>query len=303
MSRYWSQRNTRNRTHVWNDASASSQPPLVERGPPGPAGRNGLNGIDGVDGAPGADGNADFMLLESIPTSALTSVTSPHYKITGSTDMLADHRCIRSLGTSSHVYNGNHQVQAIALLFKPGIYKFTVCWRHGAVDVHAYGFDTNHNHLIGYMTTNEEPFAPDSYSSVDNNTITRFYVVNNNTNFYYVNRTINTVWNWNHSTIQMCFERIGSVETSGSDDVLAGYLGVPVINTQPIYGGLYWGLGATAPPSGYHPHADPHHPQHAAYVASGGNTNQWATIEIAEENGLALANQAFGWIHRARRFL
>lgn len=257
-------------------------------GPPGPPGAQGPRGLTGFSGTNGLDGNADFMLLESVPTGSNELFSGPAMKIQGSLDMLADHRCIRSRGTSVHVYNGNHEVQTIALLFKPGIYKVTLSSRTVHVDERAFGFDDNHNHLISYMNGGAEDFAipPNAYSG---STVTRIFEVKNNTNFYFVERTNSSYSDTNGHFPQMLFEKIGYIEETGTDDTLHGYLGVPVINTQPINGGLYWGTQHTAPPAGYHPNDHP----------SNGGSNEWAVIELAAET----AQAQFGWIHRVKRFI
>jgi hypothetical protein len=289
MSRYWSQRNTYNRTHIFADASAdNSGHSLTERGPIGPPGLNGLNGIDGVDGAPGLDGNADFMVLDAIANAPTAyGATNFQYQIYGSTDMLADHRCIRSQGTSPHVYNGNHHVRSIALLFKPGVYRFTFNSRNVHQDEYSFGFDVNHNHVIGYMNGNEDPWTPWAYTP--SATVSYTYMITNNTNFYFIERTNVTNSSYVAQRPQMIFERLGHVEESGTDDTLQGYWGVPVINTQTINGGLYWGQAYQPPPATHHP---------LQLV-----NNPFSVVEVAAENGLSAAQQPFGWIHRIKRFL
>jgi hypothetical protein len=287
MSRYWSQRNTANRTHIWDDGSSASN--LAERGPPGPRGLNGLNGIDGLDGAPGADGNADFMLLNAVGTGGNNlGITNFDYTIHGSTDMLADHRVIRCQGTSGSIYNGNHNVRTMSLLFKPGVYRFTVTGSPMMPgDTHAYGFDTDHNHLIGYQDITAEPYQPPQGGYYPGTTV-RTYIITNNTNFYYVERTNVAFVTGNSRAPQLMFEKIGNVESSGSDDTLAGYTNLPIINTEIIDGGISWNQVYQPPPATHHPSTHP----------SNGGSNEWAVIELIAGGPY----QQFGWIHRIKRF-
>ena len=208
-----------------------------------------IGGAVGATGPAGPVGsNTEVMLFDAVPTSSFLGVTNFQYKIYGSTDMLADHSCIRSEGTSSYAYNNNHIVRAIALLFKPGVYRFTLSARYGTMDEHTFGFDINHNNYIGYMNGDEDAFTPTAASSsAVRSTTVRTFVITNNTNFYFIERTNVTVSGYVAQTAQMMFEKIGNVESSGNDDTLAGYLGVNVINTEFIQGGLYWGSTVTKP--------------------------------------------------------
>lgn len=283
MSGYYTQRNTSTRQHNFynNDESVRGPP-----GAPGARGPSGPRGRSGIDGNHGVNGNADFMLLDAVPNPPTAyGITNFQYNIYGSSDMLADHRCIRSQGTSPHAYGNAHHVRSIALLFKPGVYRFTVNRRTGNRDEYSFGFDLNHNNVIGYMNGNEDPFSP---VASDAPSITRTYIITNKTNFYFIERTNVSNSSYAAQAPQMIFERIGDVESSGNDDTLAGYLGVPVINTQTINGGLYWGQA-------YQPPAPSHHP-------SLFETNLFSVVELAAENALSSAQQAFGWIHRIRRF-
>ena len=208
-----------------------------------------IGGAVGATGPAGPVGsNTEVMLFDAVPTSSYLGVTNFQYKIYGSTDMLADHSCIRSQGTSSYAYNNNHNVRAIALLFKPGVYRFTLSARYGTMDEHTFGFDINHNNYIGYMNGDEDAFTPTAgSSSAVRSTTVRTFVITNNTNFYFIEKTNVTVSGYVAQAAQMMFEKIGNVESSGNDDTLAGYLGVNVINTEVIQGGLYWGSTVTKP--------------------------------------------------------
>lgn len=287
MSGYYSQRNTNAREHNFY-GNGVRVPVEGPRGPSGPSGPVGPRGRDGLDGNHGLDGNADFMFLDAIANPPTTyGATNFEYNIYGSIDMLADHRCIRSQGTSAHVYNGNHHVRSIALLFKPGVYRFTLNARHGHLDEYSFGFDVNHNHVIGYMNGNEDPWSPEA-AHTRAPTVSYTYMITNNTNFYFIERTNVSNSSYFAQRPQMIFERLGHVEESGNDDVLHGYMGVPVINTQTINGGLYWGQAYQAPPATHHP--------------SNVDNNPFAVVELAAENGMSAAQQAFGWIHRIKRF-
>ena len=210
-----------------------------------------IGGAVGATGPAGPVGsNTEVMLFESVfnpSNSGQLGITNFDYKIYGSTDMLADYRSIRSQGTASHIYNGNHQVRVMALLFKPGVYRFTLSARTGSSDTTAFGFDLNHNHKIGYMDGTEDAFAGTFSNNTFGGTCVRTYVITNNTNFYYVERTNVAYITGPSSHPQMMFEKIGNVEASGNDDTLAGYLDVSIINTEFIQGGLYWDSNVTKP--------------------------------------------------------
>ena len=280
MSRYWSQRNTANRTHIWDDGSSASN--LAERGPPGPRGLNGLNGIDGLDGAPGADGNADFMLLEAVQTGQnYYSITQMDYKISGSMDMLASHQVKRFSG---------HGRYGVGMLFKPGVYEVTITYRrnNSTNDYLRYGFDIDGCYGIWGDCGNPGSAADWGTGFHATNTTSRTFVVPNIRMFYILDQEGNDYYNDAVNTPQIVFKRIGHVEVSGTPSTLQDHENFQNTDTKTIAGGIYWNSNYGSPPASHHPSTHP----------SQGGTNEWAVIELAVET----AQSAFGWIHRVKRF-
>lgn len=260
MSRYWSQRNTYNRTHIFGDASAdNSGHPLTERGPPGPPGRNGLNGIDGIDGAPGANGTSEFLWLDAIPltvNNASQRLKDINFKVYGSADFLTDPRAALKTLTNQG-YNQNRTVDCLALLVKRGIYRVTMNTRTVGVDAQHIAFDVDKNGNMNFA--NSFTGEDDTAILTDANrtfTYTRYYYVpHDNTNFWWMCQS--TVSYTNVGTIhpQLMIERIGHLPQSTASTGNIGHLTVPNgqgsnSNYRTIMGGIDWGnTNVVSPPS------------------------------------------------------
>jgi hypothetical protein len=191
----------------------------------------------------------EVMLLTSTGTSGYNDqLQSIEWDIYGSVNMLADTQAIRSYGTSSQVYNGNHTVSALTMLFNAGVYKVTISGRKGdGSDETAFGFDLDNDNLIGYMNTNEELQSHLLGGANEAVSQTYTYVVPHTANFHWVERSQNTWANVNAIRVQLLFERIGNVPFSGTDDTLSGYGNIPISTQRDIAGGLYWSSTVTKP--------------------------------------------------------
>ena len=187
----------------------------------------------------------EFMLLTvSNPSSQFNQFCNMSYNITGNMDMLADPYALRQQGTSSSIHYGQWTSVCMTMLFNPGVYRVTFTGRVRTSAECSFGFDLNHNNYIGFSYANpgEEAFAGGPGS--DRVTISYTYVVPNKTNFYFLEQLSPGTMEWyqhEYAAPQLMFERIAHVESSGTDDTLTGYSGMPAANsTQLIAGGITW---------------------------------------------------------------
>jgi hypothetical protein len=191
----------------------------------------------------------EVMLLTSTGSGSSVKIGDLEWDIYGSVNMLANPQVMRSYGTGSQVYNGNHTVSALSMLFNPGVYKITMSGgRGGETDEMAFGFDLNNNGLIGYMTGSEEQAGALTLgSSYETVTHTATFIVPHVANFHWVERQYNTWQDYNQKRVQVIFERIGSIPFSGTDDTLDSYANIPSNAQRDIAGGIYWSSTVTKP--------------------------------------------------------
>ena len=102
----------------------------------------------------------EVMLLISTGSGSTLDLGDLEWDIYGSVNMLADTQAIRSYGTGSQVYNGNHTVSALTMLFNAGVYKVTISGRRGeTTDEFALAFDLDNDNVIAYMNGNESALS------------------------------------------------------------------------------------------------------------------------------------------------
>ena len=289
---YHSVRNTAN-TQVILDSAQRGVP--GERGARGVQGERGLRGLPGTNGL---DGNAHMFFIQAIPVSsgiAYNQFANMNWRIEGSSDFLASPYVRRSQGQSGNIHWNQWQSVTTSMLFKPGKYKVTFNGRRRQGAGFAFGFDIDHNGMIGgsYANPTQEAFAAPSGAN-DYVSISYVFTIRNNTNFFTLEQLPAVEGQWfqsNHSCPQLMFEKIGAVEPSGSDDTLRDYAGMPAPNAVVLLTGDFdWAVpGGSAPASGYHPSDHPD---------NGGN-NEWAVVEQAANSG----SNVLSWIHRVRRFI
>lgn len=191
----------------------------------------------------------EFMLLTSTGSGSSLDIGDLEWDIYGSVNMFANPQVIHSYGTGSQVYNGNHTVNALSMLFNPGVYKITISGRRGSqTDEMAFGFDIDNDDLIGYMTGNEEAAGGLTLGSAGEAvTHTATFIVPHVANFHWVERQYNTWDDYNQKRVQVIFERIGSIPFSGTDDTLDSYGNIPNNAQRDIAGGIYWSSTVTKP--------------------------------------------------------
>ena len=210
-----------------------------------------IGGAVGATGPAGRNSTYEFMLLSSTGVNnGEVRLDSIEWDMHGTTDMLGNPQAIIAYGTSSLVYNGNHQVSALTLNFKPGVYKVSLSGRMGTGTTLAMGFDLDNNNRIGYsdLDTNEEDMnLASSSSSHHNKTFMSTFVVPHQCNFHLVNRNNGTWHDRKNQNLQLLFERVGIPDLSGTDDDVHSYGGIPIVHQRTIAGGLYWGSTVTKP--------------------------------------------------------
>jgi hypothetical protein len=187
----------------------------------------------------------EFMLLTvSNPSNQYNQFCNMSYNIIGNMDMLADPYALRQQGTSSSIHSNQWNSVCMTMLFNPGVYRVTFTGRVRTSAEFSFGFDLNHNNYIGfsYMNLGEEAFA--GGPSNDRVTTSYTFAVPNKTNFYFLEQLSPGTMEWfqyEYAAPQLMFERIAHVESSGTDDTLTGYSGMPAANsTQLIAGGITW---------------------------------------------------------------
>ena len=210
-----------------------------------------IGGAVGATGPAGPVGsNTEVMLLTSTGTNNTTAALlyNLQWDIHGSVNMLADPQAIRSYGTGSQVYNSNHTVSALSMLFNAGVYKVTISGRRGeTTDEFALAFDLDNDNLIGYMNGNEEFQSHRLGAGWDVVSQTYTFVVPHVANFHWVERNSNHWYDYNATRVQILFERTGIPPFSGTDDTLHCYGNIPIITQRSITGGLYWSSTVTKP--------------------------------------------------------
>ena len=210
-----------------------------------------IGGVVGATGPAGPAGSStEIMILTSTGTNNTnaTLLYNLQWDIHGSVNMLADPQAIRSYGTGSQVYNSNHTVSALTMLFNAGVYKVTISGRRGeTTDEFALAFDLDNDNVIAYMNGNEEFQSHRLGAGWDVVSQTYTFVVPHVANFHWVERNLNHWYDYNATRVQLLFERTGIPPFSGTDDTLHCYGNIPIITQRSITGGLYWSSTVTKP--------------------------------------------------------